>query len=82
MKTPPALRSIKNTEHYLGLGHTTIYNLIAQGRLTAVKLGAKTLVTTESIEALIRTMPPADVRAQSVKAGEFHPLSNGKRQPR
>jgi hypothetical protein len=36
-----------------GLGLSTIYELIAQGRLTKVKIGARTFVTMESVTRLI-----------------------------
>lgn len=35
------------------LGRTTIYNLIANGRLRAVKIGGRTLIPTESLAALL-----------------------------
>jgi excisionase family DNA binding protein len=68
VKKSPALRSVKDTEHHLGLGHTTIYSLIAQGKLVAVKLGAKTLITNDSIDAFIEGLPRADIRAPKAKA--------------
>ena len=47
------LHSINETARALGLGRTTIYALINQGRLETVKLGSRTLVKTSSIMALI-----------------------------
>lgn len=47
------LCSIPDAAHSLGLGRTTIYALINQGRLETVKLGSRTLVKTSSILALI-----------------------------
>lgn len=35
-----------------GLGRTTCYNLIKQGKLSAIKVGRRTLITAASIEAL------------------------------
>ena len=37
----------------LGLGSTKLYELLASGELTRVKIGRRTLVTTESIRALV-----------------------------
>lgn len=45
--------SINDAARALGLGRTSIYSLINEGKLEARKLGRRTLVTTESIRALI-----------------------------
>ena len=37
----------------LGLGRTKIYELIGKGRLRTVKIGRRTLISTESIYALV-----------------------------
>jgi excisionase family DNA binding protein len=37
----------------LGIGRTTIYKLIDQGRLTCVKVGARTLIHARDVEALL-----------------------------
>ena len=38
----------------LGLGRTTIYKLISQGELQKIKLGATTLISAESLDALLQ----------------------------
>jgi excisionase family DNA binding protein len=51
------------------IGRTTIYGLIAEGRLEALKLGSRTLITTASIEALLADLPRvAKKAAQPCKA--------------
>ena len=40
-----------------GIGRTTVYELIAAGKLEAVKLGSRTLITAASIEALLASLP-------------------------
>lgn len=45
--------SINDTAKALGLGRTSIYAMIADGRLEALKLGRRTLVKTASIRRLI-----------------------------
>ncbi len=45
--------SVNDAARALGLGRTSIYALINDGRLEARKLGRRTLVTTLSIRALI-----------------------------
>lgn len=50
--------SIKDAGHVLSLGTTKIYELLADGQLKSVKIGRKTLVTADSIKALIREPQP------------------------
>ena len=45
--------SINDAAHALGLGRTSIYAMIADGRLEAFKLGRRRLVKAESIRQLI-----------------------------
>ena len=40
-----------------GIGRTTIYSLIGSGKLVAVKLGSRTLITAASIQALLDSLP-------------------------
>lgn len=39
------------------LSRNTIYRMISRGELEAIKLGARTLVTTESIRARVASAP-------------------------
>ncbi|MBW4036651.1 MAG: helix-turn-helix domain-containing protein [Proteobacteria bacterium] len=43
----------------IGVGKTTGFRLIAEGRLAAFKVGRKTLVEVASIDRLIATAPRA-----------------------
>ncbi len=49
----PIVTSINDTAKALGLGRTSIYALIREGRLQTVKLGRRTLVKVESIRRLL-----------------------------
>ncbi len=49
----PIATSVNGAASALSLGRTSIYALIKAGRLEAVKLGRRTLITTASIRALI-----------------------------
>jgi excisionase family DNA binding protein len=40
-----------------GIGRTKVYDLIAAGKLEAVKLGSRTLITAASIEVLLASLP-------------------------
>jgi excisionase family DNA binding protein len=45
--------TVADARKALGIGHTTIYRLINEGRLDTVKLGRRTLIRTDSIRALV-----------------------------
>nr|WP_166777945.1 helix-turn-helix domain-containing protein [Qipengyuania flava] len=47
------LTSVESAREALGLGRTTLYSLINDGRLEPVKLGRRTLVKVSSIRALV-----------------------------
>jgi len=49
----PIALSINETAKTLSLGRTSIYALIREGRLEAVKLGRRTLVKMDSIRRLL-----------------------------
>jgi excisionase family DNA binding protein len=59
---PPALLSIKETAAHLGLHRATVYLLVGDGKLDAVKFGKRTLITMPSIKAFIATLPPAKIK--------------------
>jgi excisionase family DNA binding protein len=48
--------SINDAAKALGLGRTSIYQMIADGRLEALKLGRRRLVTVDSIRQLVAAM--------------------------
>ncbi len=49
----PISLSITDTTKATGFGKTTTYKLIKEGKLNAVKVGRRTLVTVASIKALL-----------------------------
>ena len=49
----PLALSIHETAKALSLGRTSIYAMIADGRLDAFKLGRRTLIRMESIRRLV-----------------------------
>ncbi|OYU34070.1 helix-turn-helix domain-containing protein [Novosphingobium sp. PASSN1] len=47
--------SINDTAKALGIGRSSVYSLLKSGRLDAIKIGRRTLLTTESIMRLSQT---------------------------
>lgn len=49
----PIALTVSDTTKATGFGKTTTYKLINEGKLTAVKVGRRTLVTVASMKALL-----------------------------
>ncbi len=49
----PITTTIEGAKRATGLGTTTIYALISDGKLETVKVGRRTLVKTKSIRAML-----------------------------
>jgi excisionase family DNA binding protein len=45
--------SPRETERTLGISHASLYRLIKTGKLKTIKLGARTLIPVEAIDALL-----------------------------
>jgi excisionase family DNA binding protein len=45
--------SPREAERTLGISHATLYRLIKAGRLKTIKLGTRTIITVEAIDALL-----------------------------
>ena len=52
--------SINDTAKALGIGRSSVYALLKSGRLDAIKIGRRTLLTTESVRRLAQTRHPPD----------------------
>lgn len=55
----PVTCSIENAAAALGMCRATIYNLIRDGKIDAVKVGRRRLVKIESIRSLVETAQAA-----------------------
>lgn len=53
----PLVLSINETAKALGIGRSSVYALIKSGSLDAIKIGTRTLLTTESIRRLTQFGP-------------------------
>ena len=56
----PILASIPDTQRALGIGRSTAYRLIDDGKLEIVKIGRRTLIRVSSIRALAGEAPRSD----------------------
>ena len=59
---PPAKRltvTIETARHISGLGNTTLFGLIKNGKLEVVHVGRRTLITCASLERLLTPTPQA-----------------------
>jgi excisionase family DNA binding protein len=59
---PAALR-IADACRYLSIGRTSVYRLIAEGRLRPVKFGTATLIPRSQLDALLATGDDAKAAA-------------------
>ena len=68
---PPVLAvSINEAVRISGVGRTSIYEAIGDGRVEAVKCGSKTLVLIESLRAFIASLPRIQARNQTPRPGD------------
>lgn len=54
----PLAISINATAKALGVGRSSVYSLIKTGKLEAIKIGRRTLLTTASIKRLAQSNSP------------------------
>jgi excisionase family DNA binding protein len=49
--------SVEDTARMLGLGLSSVYNLIAHGELAAIKIGDRSLIAVETVDKFIASRP-------------------------
>lgn len=59
MSALPLALSIADVCKATGIGRTTIFNAIRDGKLRAVKLGNRTLIRAEDLKAFLDNLPAA-----------------------
>src|SRR5262245_3824827 len=64
----PALLTVKQAARVLSLGRSTVYQLIADGRLEVVHIGRSTRVPTDAISRLIGALRAVDSLTQIERA--------------
>jgi excisionase family DNA binding protein len=64
----PALLTVKQAARVLNLGRSTVYQLIADGRLEVVHIGRSTRVPADAISGLIGALRAGDTATQIPRA--------------
>lgn len=72
----PLAVSILAAGAYLGVGRSTVYNLLATGRLDSIRIGRRRLVTSRSIAHLVER---SRVAPESETSAAEHPLGTNVR---
>jgi len=65
---PKLLLDVEETSAAIGASRSTVYELIGAGALDARKLASKTVVTVESVEKFVASLPKAPIRPQGKRA--------------
>ena len=61
--------SVDDTLAALGIGRTTLYALLAEERLQAVKIGTRTVVLADSVRRYLAELPTATFRTGLRRSG-------------
>lgn len=64
----PVTHTIAAAQNVSGLSRTKIYELVGEEKLKAVKAGRRTLITAESLNTYLTSLPPAAISRQHRKA--------------
>jgi excisionase family DNA binding protein len=59
--------TIEGFTQRFSVGRSTVYNLLAEGAISAVKCGTKTLISMESAETWLASLPPAAINCRRVQ---------------
>lgn len=58
-QTSPFALAIADVARRTGIGRTTLFNLIRDGRLRAVKVGSRTLIRADDLAEFLASLPDA-----------------------
>jgi excisionase family DNA binding protein len=61
-QTSPYSLAISEVSRRTGIGRTSIFEAIRQGRLRAIKAGSRTLIRMEDLRAFLDSLPEARAR--------------------
>ncbi len=66
--TTKLLLDVEETAAAIGASRSTVYELCGAGALDARKLASKTVITAESVERFVGSLPKAPIRPQGRRA--------------
>jgi excisionase family DNA binding protein len=69
LPTTPLCYAPNDAAKVLGIGRSTLFNLLARGELTARKLGTRTLITATELERYVASLPQAKFHAHLTARG-------------
>jgi excisionase family DNA binding protein len=72
--------SILDAARASGLGRSTLYELIAAGKIEARKVGARTLIPADSLRRFITSLPAAEIHTGRQSEIDRH-IANAPRHP-
>ena len=55
---PPILHRVQDVRRIAALGHSKVYELIREGTLVALKAGNRTVITADSVQLYVKSLPP------------------------
>lgn len=55
---PPILHRVQDVRRIAALGHSKVYELIREGTLVALKAGNRTVITADSLQRYVKSLPP------------------------
>jgi len=63
LEEPSLLLSVKEAAHLMGLGMTSVYNLVAAGELASVRILDRHLIKRAAVEAYIASRPSPKIKS-------------------
>jgi excisionase family DNA binding protein len=63
MEQPRFAMSVEEVAHAAGVGRTTVFEEIRKGRLNALKVGRRTIITVEAFNAWLNSLPKRETRS-------------------
>ena len=67
--TTPLLHSIQSSTQILGIGRSSLYGLISEGKLYTVKIGRRTLIPDQEIRRYVESLMPPQSESIAARAG-------------
>lgn len=75
------LYTVVEAAQLLGLGRSTMYELVRRGEIASVRLGRKRLITPATLEGLLGCTPPTPAEMTELSTGKparRHPTGSGR----